>query len=131
MSTAILRQVLRASNVDATSEAIETVGMDNLIIAVTATVSAADLVASLTVRGAYANLAAMPALASGTKASVFPANITYTDATGVLAFASPTVETHQMLVKIVNPPPIVVVSYDHTSGGGAVDLIVRACGWKH
>ena len=50
---------------------------------------------------------------------------------GVVTYTSTGIGTWQTLYKIVQPPPVVIVSYVYGTGGGAVDILVRAGGWRH
>lgn len=121
---------INAESADQTSAVLDTSRMDNLFLQVTATVTAATLSATVAVGtgiepGSPAALPTVPVVAIST----LPSGISLVS--GVLTFATAAIGTHTILLKLAEPAPASIVTYDYTSGGGTVSMIVRAFGWKH
>lgn len=128
-----IKVILDAASVDKTSELIHCndVLAPALHIGYKLTASEADLVSTLTIRGnieddgAYDTWPVLSTDAAHVSVSGDSDDITFT--AGVLA----TLEglgagTYRGLIRIVNPPPFVIATYDFTSGGGTVVWQLKA-----
>lgn len=123
---------INAASADLVSVPLDTSRLDNLYLQVTAVVTVADLVATIAVGTGIepGSPAAFPPAKDVVAVSTLPAGITL-PATGLLTFATAAIGTHNIILKLPAPGPISIVSYDYTSGGGTVSVIVRAYGWQH
>lgn len=120
------------ASADLTSQVLDTNRMDNLFVQVTATVTVADLVATLAIgTGVHpGSPASFPPAKDVVAVSTLPAGVTL-PATGLLTFATAAIGTHSIILKLPAPGPYSIITYDYTSGGGTVSLVARAFGWKH
>ena len=128
--------VLVASTANVSGQTIQVSNCQSLTLTVTASVDAATLVAALRLTGTNDDASALdpssilPTLNTGEIITVAPTEITYTAATGVLAYASPEVGTHEVTLAFTRFPKWVRPVFDYDSGGGAVDVRVVIGSWS-
>lgn len=123
---------INAASADQTSSVLDTRNLDNLYVQVTAVVTVADLVATVAIGTGIepGSPASFPPAKDVVAVSTLPAGVTL-PATGLLTFATAAIGTHSIILKLAAPGPASIITYDYTSGGGTVSIIVRAFGWKH
>lgn len=125
--------ILNAASVDATSKVVHCNDAHALAlhIAYKVTASEVDLISTVTIRGnieddgAYATWPVLSTDAAHVSVSGDDDDLTFT--AGVLAtLQGLPLGTYRGLIRIVNPPPFVVATYDFTSGGGTVTWQLKA-----
>jgi len=126
------KTILDAAAADATSKVINCNDTQALalFIGYKLVASAADLISTVTLRcnveddGAYSS---WPVLSDGTHISVSGDSDDLTFTAGVLStLEGLPLGTYRGVIRIANPPPFVIATYDYTSGGGTVSLQLKA-----
>lgn len=124
--------MLAASTADVTGSAIQVSNCQAVSVTVRASVSAATLAATVAIGGTNADPTAssFPALTTGKLVTPLPTGITFTPATGVLAFATAAIGIHEVTIAYTEFPKWIRAAYDYTSGGGDVDVQVTLGAWS-
>lgn len=125
----VSQQILSAASASAKSPWFELTDFGQFSVTVRASVTAATLQGTLTLRGTNNSPqdAAEAALTNGTVITALPTGVTH--AAGVITLNNPSIGASSVTIAFAQLPQFILADYVFTSGGGTVLLTVQAAGW--